>query len=667
MGKKWIWQSENYPNFLLNKSYTIFDFSFDDCLGAIFDRLARCEKKLNQIISQSNLSPILLESKIAALTDEIVNSASIEGEILKRESVRSSLRKKLDKEFNFINDNSSTKQSDNYASILLDTNLNKSPLTIERLHGWHNCLFESGYSGLHKINIAKFRKDEMQVISGGIGKEKIHYEAIPAKNIQKDMQAFLRYCNNTFINPYAKSAIAHLWFVIIHPYDDGNGRIARAIADFTLPNKNVKLYSISSQINTHKKAYYDILERTNRFNANCDITEWLQWHLSITESAMQKGIDKINQIIFKTKFWDNFKELKLTRSQHKVLGKMLDIGIKDFGGFLSVKKYSRISKVDIQTASKEIDELCRFGCLVKKTNSFSNEFFTLPQDFAVKPLNNKRLSSDKASESTHCEIITYKNLKKSEIETLSIATQQSYKAFVEDVLNGSLDKLKYSPNVLYIGNLNEDLAKALGLYEAKIYITKSDLHHSRQIRKKNFNQDIPIENYQTLPNLISKASEAYIDNIPRHKNFFLIEKLNDNEIASYHFNKDLLGNYFVTARRIEYSKLKQKEYTLVRSGIEPHIEEQAPSLPSGSSLTSDVNVSKNAFKSQVISSEFLINPLDNESTLSAQSQTNATAPKSLSDIPQPRVSRVKEILAGGVSKAQESAQSQTKPKTRKHR
>lgn len=401
MDKKWIWQSENYPRFLFDKSYTIFDFTFDDCLGVIFDRLAEHEKKLNQIISQSSLSPILLESKITALTDEIVNSASIEGEILKRESVRSSLRKKLDKEFNFINDNSATKQSDNYASILLDTNLNKNPLTIERLHGWHNCLFESGYSGLHKINIAKFRNDEMQVVSGGIGKEKIHYEAIPAKNIQNDMQAFLRYCNNAFINPYAKSAIAHLWFVIIHPYDDGNGRIARAIADFALPNKNVKLYSISSQINAHKKAYYDILERTNRFNENCDITEWLQWHLSITESAMQKGIDKINQIIFKTKFWDNFKELKLTRSQHKVLGKMLDIGIKDFGGFLSAKKYSRISKVDIQTANKEIDELCRFGCLVKKTNSFSNEFFALPQDFVTSSLDSKRISSSvKANQST---------------------------------------------------------------------------------------------------------------------------------------------------------------------------------------------------------------------------------------------------------------------------
>ena len=372
MDKKWIWQSKKYPHFLL-------DTSCNDYLRTHLASIARQEKKLLQIISQGNLSPILLESKIATLTDEIVSSASIEGEMLKRESVRSSLRKKLDKDFNFANDNSSTKQSDNYASILLDTNLNKNPLSIERLHGWHNCLFESGYSGLHKINIAKFRNDEMQVVSGGIGKEKIHYEAIPAKNIQKDMQDFLRYCNDTSVNPYIKSAIAHLWFVIIHPYDDGNGRIARAIADFSLPNKNVKLYSISSQINTHKKAYYEILEKTNRFNTSCNITRWLQWHLTITESAMQKGIDKINQIVFKTKFWDNFKELKLTRSQYKVLGKMLDIDIKE-RGFLSVKKYSRISKVDMQTASKEIDELCKFGCLIKKTNSFSNEFFVLPQD-----------------------------------------------------------------------------------------------------------------------------------------------------------------------------------------------------------------------------------------------------------------------------------------------
>ena len=162
MIEKWIWQSKKYPHFLFDEKTT----------NHLVEEIATEHDKLNQIISNNNFNLILLESKITALTDEIINSSSIEGEILKRESVRSSLRKKLDKEFDFMTDKHSTRQSDNYASILLDTNLNKNPLSIERLHGWHNCLFESGYSGLHKINIAKFRNDEMEVVSGSIGREK---------------------------------------------------------------------------------------------------------------------------------------------------------------------------------------------------------------------------------------------------------------------------------------------------------------------------------------------------------------------------------------------------------------------------------------------------------------------------------------------------------------
>ncbi|MGX2972650.1 Fic family protein [Helicobacter sp. T3_23-1059] len=376
MGSKWIWQSEKYPHFY-------FDEAHRECVNVLLFDISKHNKTLNQIISQNNLTPILLESEINALTDEIVNSASIEGEILKRDSVRSSLRKKLDKEFDFMTDKHSTRQSDNYASILLDTNLNKNSLSIERMHGWHNCLFESGYSGLHKINIAKFRVDKMQVVSGAIGREKIHYEAIPAKNIHKDMEAFLHYCNDNSINPYIRSAIAHLWFVIIHPYDDGNGRIARAIADYLLPNKNIKLYSISAEINRHKKAYYEVLEKTNRFNANCNITEWLEWHLSMTKLAMQNGIEKIEKLIYKTTFWDNFRHLKLNNNQQKVLNKILDIGIKDFRGQLSAKRYSRIAKIDLQTAQKEIDELCSLSCLVKKTDSFSKSYFTLPKNLKI--------------------------------------------------------------------------------------------------------------------------------------------------------------------------------------------------------------------------------------------------------------------------------------------
>lgn len=388
MNKKWIWQSEKYPHFYFNETNREY-------VDVLLFYISEHNKTLNQIILQNNLTPILLESEINALTDEIINSASIEGEILKRDSVRSSLKKKLDKGFDFTTDKYSTRQSDNYASILLDTNLNKNPLSIQRMHGWHNCLFESGYSGLHKINIAKFRDDEIQVVSGAIDREKIHYEAIPVKSIHKDMEAFLHYCNDTSINPYIRSAIAHLWFVIIHPYDDGNGRIARAIADYLLPNKNIKLYSISAEINKHKKAYYEVLEKTNRFNANCDITEWLKWHLSMTKLAMQDGINKIEKLIYKTTFWDNFKHLKLNNNQQKVLNKILDIGIKDFKGDLNAKRYSRIAKIDLQTAQKEIDELCSLGCLIKKTNSYLNQYFVLPKNIDCQKIESNQITIEK--------------------------------------------------------------------------------------------------------------------------------------------------------------------------------------------------------------------------------------------------------------------------------
>ena len=355
--EKWIWQSPNYPNFLFN----INDFK------SLLDDIQANNKILNQIIANNSLSIDLLETEINSLTNEIVSSADIEGEVLKRESVRSSLKKKLDKKFDAFNDTHSTAQSDNYASILLDTNLNKSPLTIERLHGWHNCLFESGYSGLHKINVARFRDDEMQVVSGCVGCEKVHYEAPYAKDIEQNMQIFLQYCNDKSVNLYIKSAIAHLWFVIIHPYDDGNGRIARAIADFSLPNNNIKLYSLSTQISANKREYYEILEKTNTLNSKCDVSQWLEWHLNITNLAIKDGIDELNRLIFKTKFWDTFRDTHLNINQQKVLNKILDIGIERFKGNLNIKKYASIAKIDRATAQREIDELVKNGILLQQS------------------------------------------------------------------------------------------------------------------------------------------------------------------------------------------------------------------------------------------------------------------------------------------------------------
>ena len=241
---KWIWQHKDYQHFKYNKL-------------EITDLLTQIEynKGILDGISKLFSSDDIVKIEIETLTDEAINTSLIEGEILKRESVHSSFKKKLDKNFDSINDKYSTVATDNLVEILIDSNLNKSNLNLERLHGWNNCLFEhTQYNKLTKIDIAKFRShSDMEVISGAIGYEKVHYKAIPVERIDEDIKNFLKYCNENSENIYIKASLAHIWFVIIHPYDDGNGRIARAITDYILSENNsntqFKLYSISTAIN----------------------------------------------------------------------------------------------------------------------------------------------------------------------------------------------------------------------------------------------------------------------------------------------------------------------------------------------------------------------------------------------------------------------------------
>lgn len=201
-------------------------------------------------------------------------------------------------------------------------------------------------------------------------REKIHYEAVAAKDIEKNMKLFLDFINNGQVNAYVKSAIAHLWFVIIHPYDDGNGRITRVLADYCLPNSNIKLYSISSIIQSNKKAYYEKLEQTTKLsnNPNCDFTEWIKWHLEITNRAIKDSINLIDNIVFKTGFWDKFRTYNLSKAQQKVLNKVLDVGISNFKGGIDVAKFASIAKISKDMDKKEIDELVKFGCLKIKEN-----------------------------------------------------------------------------------------------------------------------------------------------------------------------------------------------------------------------------------------------------------------------------------------------------------
>lgn len=364
MGKeifKWIWQHPQYPKFNYDKAQLIELIGQIDYHRGILDGISK-------LFSQDDIRQI----EIDTLTDEAINTSLIEGEVFKRESVRSSFRKKLDKDFDARSDKYSTAATDSLVEILIDCSINKESLSVERLHGWHNCLFENSYTRLRKINIASFREhDDMEVVSGAIGFEKVHYKAVPVSAIQEDMKNFLDYCNTSDENIYIKSAIAHLWFVSIHPYDDGNGRISRAITDYILSkytlNTQFKLYSISTAINNDRKGYYDILDNTTNLylNKTFDITPWILWQLNILKNAMTNGLKNIEYLIQKTKFWDKHRAQPLNERQIKVLNRVLDKGTENFEGGISTKKYISLTKVSKATAIRDISELVKYGCITQ--------------------------------------------------------------------------------------------------------------------------------------------------------------------------------------------------------------------------------------------------------------------------------------------------------------
>ncbi len=356
--KKWIWEHNDYPNFQYNHS------KLDTALSQVSRNTGILEGTVNTL-NTSNTTSIQLD----AVTNEILASSEIEGQILNRDSVRSSVRKKLDETFDYTNDRS-THHTDGLVDVLIDSSFNHEPLTVERLHGWHNALFPSGYSGLTKIDVAKYRREEMSVVSGRGMKEKIHYVAPHHDTLTDEMDAFFDYINHSEDNPYVKSAIAHLWFVVIHPYDDGNGRITRAITNYVLSKElglTHKYFSISSAVIKDKKNYYHALEKTNKImdNKDFDFTFWVLWHTHMINSAIDISLENIRTVVNKTKFWDRARNLKLNEMQTKVLNKLLDAGEEKFEGGLTNKKYRSITGTTQVTASRHIKGLVDKGLLLE--------------------------------------------------------------------------------------------------------------------------------------------------------------------------------------------------------------------------------------------------------------------------------------------------------------
>jgi len=353
--KKWVWQHDLYPNFTYDT----------EPLNKIVQDIKYYQGLLNGIYKTINEDE-LSYAKLEILTTEILDTSAIEGEILNRNSVRSSLGKKLGIKLDTTD--SSDEQSDGLVDILLDANVNfEKEFTQERLFGWHNALFPSGYSSINKINIASYRGDEeMQVVSGSIGKEKVHYIAPPRKNIEEEMKQFFDYVNDDSDISIIKAGIVHLWFVVIHPMDDGNGRITRALTDMMLSKESklpYKMYSISQAIKDDKKGYYDALEKASL--CAIDITSWLEWFLNTVLTSLKNAESSIHTVLGKTLFWDTHKQTILNERQIKVLNKLLDIGTENFIGGINTRKYASMAKVSKPTASRELKDLVEKNCLVQ--------------------------------------------------------------------------------------------------------------------------------------------------------------------------------------------------------------------------------------------------------------------------------------------------------------
>jgi Fic family protein len=303
------------------------------------------------------------EAALQTLTEDVIKSSDIEGEVLDRDQVRSSIARRLGMDIAGLVP--SDRHVDGVVEMLLDaTGQYDAPLTQARLFGWHAALFPTGYSGMRKIRVGTWRDDAegaMQVVSGPIGREHIHYEAPAAVQLPEEMKLFLTWFEQEdAIDPVTKAGIAHLWFVTLHPFEDGNGRMARAIADMQLARAEQspqRFYSMSAQIRAERNAYYDILERTQK--GDLDITAWLLWFLACLNGAFDHAETLLAGVLAKADFWERHRDKPLNDRQTAVLNRLID----GFEGKLTSSKWAKLTKVSQDTASRDIKDLIEKGIL----------------------------------------------------------------------------------------------------------------------------------------------------------------------------------------------------------------------------------------------------------------------------------------------------------------
>ena len=349
----YIWQQKGWPDFIWDNSRLSY-------------KLGRVRSLQGRLIGKISMLGFDLKkcAMLDALTADITKSSEIEGEILDIDQVRSSVARHLGIEIEGLSE--TDRYVDGVVQVMIDATQNyEKPLTDERLFNWHAALFPTGRSGAYKITVADWRQgiEPMQVISGAMGKEKIHYQAPDSNSVPYQMSLFLAWANgNQKIDPVLKAAVAHLWFVTIHPFDDGNGRISRTITDLFLARADEmphRFYSMSAEIRKQRKGYYEVLEKTQK--GGLDITIWLEWFLDCMEAALLNTEKSISAILQKAAFWDKHRLVPMNERQIKMVNLLWD----GFDGKLTSSKWGKITKCSPDTALRDIQDLIAKGVFRK--------------------------------------------------------------------------------------------------------------------------------------------------------------------------------------------------------------------------------------------------------------------------------------------------------------
>ena len=352
-----IWQADDWPNWRYDLAALAGPLAeVSRAQGLLMGRLADVGMGLRD------------QASLAALTEDVVKTSQIEGEQLNVDSVRSSIARRLGVDIGALAP--VDRHVEGMVEMVLDATANcLAPVSRERLFGWHAALFPTGYAGLSRKKVGGWRDDTtgpMQVVSGPIGRQRVHFEAPPADRLEAETSRFLSWVNRVSGEPLLlKAALGHLWFVTLHPFDDGNGRIARAIGDLLLARADgspQRFYSLSAQIQRERKAYYDILERTQK--RSMDVTEWLIWFLETLHRSVNQAQYTLDAVLTKARFWQRWATTPLNGRQAKLLNHLLD----GFEGRLTSSKWAAIAKCSSDTALRDVNDLLARG-LLRKSNA----------------------------------------------------------------------------------------------------------------------------------------------------------------------------------------------------------------------------------------------------------------------------------------------------------